>query len=154
MDKNINIRKRLDEMQSKTNELLLSYFNEIQGGKAQSQGLNTELKFSSPSKGMMKIGEEQTNQQQWNQGIVRDQQAAISLINTVAPIAQPKLPSMNTLSQVAFEPNFKNTSNLRSNVEDSLRHNNQTPNSLGQILNVLTKEHLKNSQSTPYWVPN
>lgn len=50
--------------------------------------------------------------------------------------------------------NFQNTENLRETVQIGMSQADQTPTAFSKILNVLTKEHLKNADLSSFSFPN
>mmetsp|Transcript_21937 Transcript_21937/g.19483 ORF Transcript_21937/g.19483 Transcript_21937/m.19483 type:complete len:286 (+) Transcript_21937:2-859(+) len=156
MEESIALRKRIDQMQCKTNELLISYFNDIQNGSIPTNGGALQPQNSH---NYGKFGEaQQTPNQQPNQYLLEsrnyDLQTALSLLMATNPVGQATLPALNNLNLRSQGLNFENTANLRPNVQETIRHQTQTPNSLGNILNVLTQDSFRDGQNSAYHVPN
>ena len=158
MTESLNLRKRIDEVQTKQNDLLMSYFQQNQDSLSDASSRRSSDVLNSNFQNFGKQIQMNENILGANQYILGSQtfdfQNAMNLLMGAQVPLHPNLMTSGAMNSKPQTLNFQNTSNLRETVQTNLRQSDQTPTAFSKILNVLTKEHLRNVDSSAFSFPN
>lgn len=158
MSESINLRKKIDDVQKKQNDLLMSYIqaNQETLSEINSRKSSDSINANNPSYRI----HTQMNDTGFgaNHYILGSQtfdfQNAMNLLMGPQMPFHPNFMNSGVIGSKPQTFNFQNTENLRETVQTSMRQADQTPTAFSKILNVLTKEHLKNADSSSFSFPN